>query len=330
MRAADFSNRVKVQTNALPKELSDTEINETARGIAFYYKNNEFMSQTFFAKPLLGEINWIEGLDTSGDVYFREIDLIGPNLFLLRLVGHEDAVNKMCRAQQIYTLLRGLHRTYDDKVRARRFLDTTLGLERWSVLISLDKKSYCLCNYVSLNKKRTRIHNILVVGDRLLGLTPDGKIVAGHLTPDLLDHKDMLLDVTYFEEANRLGKIDLIEPIPNSDDSFLVAMKNHIYQFNIWGDMSLFDTMDESVREIKSINFNNTRSIFATDRGIFEVNVIEMPDMVKAASLPRQIINNHLREGFKAAMYVEDPYVLGINPAVGVFAKTDDEKVVFF
>ncbi len=330
MRAADFTNRVKVQTNALPKDLPEAEINETARGIAFYFKNNEFMYQTFFAKPLLGEINWLEGLDTSGEVYFREIDLIGPNLFHLRLVGHEDAIHKMCKGPQIYNLLRGIQKTYDEKVRSKRFLDTTLGLDRWSVIMSLDKKAYCICNYVKLNNKKTRIHNILVVGDRLLGLTTEGKMITGHLTPDLLDKKDLLLDVELFEEANRIGKIDLLEPVPNSDDCFLITIKNRIYQLNIWGDVVLFDTMDESVKEIKSINFNNARSILATDKGIFEVDVVEMPNMVKSASLPRQIVNNHLREGFKTAMYVEDPHILGVSPAVGIFAKTDDEKVVFF
>ena len=29
-------------------------------------------------------------------------------------------------------------------------------------------------------------------------------------------------------------------------------------------------------------------------------------------------------------MYVEDPDVLGVNPAIGIFAKTEDERVVLF
>jgi hypothetical protein len=122
----------------------------------------------------------------------------------------------------------------------------------------------------------------------------------------------------------------LLESLPNSEDSFLVALGNVVYEFNIWGDMIQFNALEERVKRIKSIGFNSTKSVFATSEGIFEVGVREMPNMVKVASLPRQISHPDLRSGFKMAQYVEDPYVLGIHPAMGIFAKTADDKVLCF
>jgi hypothetical protein len=148
MRTQDFTNRIKVQTNVLPRELTQPEIDETARGIALYYKNNEFICQTFFTQPVLGEINWIDGLDPDAQVYFREINSIGPNLFHMRLIGGEDDIRKMFTNQHLYNLLHGIQRTLDDKVRSRRYLDTTMGKEHFDIIVSLDKKTYWFANWV--------------------------------------------------------------------------------------------------------------------------------------------------------------------------------------
>ena len=43
--------------------------------------------------------------------------------------------------------------------------------------------------------------------------------------------------------------------------------------------------------------------------------------------LPRQIVHSQLREGFTVARYVEDPFVLGIHPAMAILAKTKTDKV---
>lgn len=330
MKSRESINRIKVQTNRLPRELTRSEIDETARGIALYYKDNEFVCQTFFTPPVLGEINWIEGLDPNAPVYFREINYIGPNLFHIRLIGKEEDIRKMFTNQHLYTLLRGIQGTFTENVRSRRYLDTTIGKEHCDLIVSLDKKTYWFANWVKLNNQKTRIDNVLFAGNRLLGLTEKSEVVWGQLIPDVVEKQDFMLDVQLLDNVNKLGKIDLLETVPNTDDFFLATIKNTIYQFNIWGDLIYFNKLDDQVEHIKSIDFNNTRSIMSTTDGIYEVDVQEMPNMVKVTSLPRQIANPHLRDKFKMAMYVEDPYILGINPAIGVFAKTEDEKVVFF
>ncbi|MEJ2049094.1 MAG: hypothetical protein P8Y60_04485 [Calditrichota bacterium] len=330
MKTPELMNRIKVQTNRLPKELNRPEIDETARGIALYYRNNEFVCQTFFTPPVLGEINWIEGLDPNAEVYFREINYIGPNLFHIRLIGGEDPIRKMFTDQHLYNLLWGIQGTLNESIRSRRYLDTTRGKERYDVIVSLDKKTYWFANWVKLNNQKTRIDNVLIAGNRLLGLTENHEVVWSQLTPDVVEKQDVLLEVNPLETVNKLGKIDLLETVPNTDDFFLATIKNTIYQFNIWGDMIYFNKLDDQVKHITSIDFNSKRSIMSTTDGIYEVDVQEMPNMVKVTSLPRQISNPHLKNNFKMAMYVEDPYILGINPAIGVFAKTEDEKVVFF
>ena len=330
MRTATFTNRIKVQTNVLPTQLTTTEIHETARSIALYYKDGQFVCQTFFTPPLVGEINWVEGLERKADVHFREISLIGPNLFRLRLTGDEDKIRKMCQDDKLYTLIRGINETFTETVRKRRYIEVTGRTDHWDVLLSLDKKRYYLANYVDLDGKTTRIRNIIIVGDRLLGLTDKQEVVIGQLTPDVLEQENVNIKVNRMEEVNKLGKVDLLEPVPNSDDSFLVTIKNEVYQFNIWGELIHFNILEENVKHINSINFNHTRSIMATDNGIYEMDVMEMPNMVKPASLPRKIVNPNLGNKFKVALYVEDPYILGIHPALGVFAKTEDEKVLFF
>ncbi|RMF59645.1 MAG: hypothetical protein D6748_05985 [Calditrichaeota bacterium] len=330
MMQTDFTNRIRVQTNQLPKELTHAEIDETARSIALFYKSGEFICQTFFTPPLLGKINWVDGLDTSAQVYFREINFIVPNLLHLRLVGDEKDIREMCRNERLYDLLKGIQSTYTEEIRSRRYLDTTVGKQHWDLIVSLDKRNYWFANNVNYKGSKTRIDHVLIVGDRLLGLTESGEVIYTQLTPEVLEKEDLLLDVQPMEEVNKLGKVDLLEAVPNSDETFLVTIKNRVYQFTIWGDMVHFDMLDEKVERINSINFNNTRTIIATTDGIYELDVIEMPNMVKPTSLPRQIANPHLKTKFKTALYVEDPYILGVHPAMGVFAKTEDEKVVFF
>jgi len=68
----------------------------------------------------------------------------------------------------------------------------------------------------------TRIHNIIVVGDRLLGRTDQQAVVIGKLTPDVIDRGDLLLEVEPMDAVNALGKIDLLARAPNSDEVFLV------------------------------------------------------------------------------------------------------------
>ncbi|GEM_PF-2116159 len=328
--STDFTNRIKVQTNQLPRELTQTEIHESARSISLYYRQGDFICQTFFTPPILGKINYIEGLDKSAQVYFREIQLIGPNLFHVRLVGAESDIRDMCRENRFYELLKGLQTTFNEQVRTRRYLETTTGKDQWDLIVSLDKKTFWFANYVRLEGKDTRLKNIIIVGDRLLGLTDDQQVVSGQLTPDIIEQQDLRLEVTPMKEVNEHGKVDVLENMPNTDDMFLATIKNGIYQFTIWGDLVHYDVLDDKLQRINSVNFNHTRSIMATNEGIYEMDVSEMPNMVKVTSLPRQIANPHLRKEFKTALYVDDPYILGVYPAVGIFAKTRDEKVVFF
>ncbi|MBI2187617.1 MAG: hypothetical protein HYU37_10965 [Acidobacteria bacterium] len=70
------------------------------------------------------------------------------------------------------------------------------------------------------------------------------------------------------------------------------------------------------------------RSVLATSDGLFEIDIQEMPNMVQAKGLPRQIVYPELRKGFQVARYVEDPIVLGIHPATGIMAKTQDDEVI--
>lgn len=69
------------------------------------------------------------------------------------------------------------------------------------------------------------------------------------------------------------------------------------------------------------------RTGLATAEGLFEIDVQEMPNAVRATGLPRQVVHTQLREGFRAVRYVEDPMVLGIHPATAIVAKTKNERV---
>ena len=52
--------------------------------------------------------------------------------------------------------------------------------------------------------------------------------------------------------------------------------------------------------------------------------------MVRAISMPRRIVDPNLKQNLQLVLYVEDPYMLGVNPALGIFAKTEKDKVLFF
>jgi hypothetical protein len=163
-----------------------------------------------------------------------------------------------------------------------------------NVLISLDKKAFYLANNVKVEGKEMRIRNPIVVGDRMVGLTDKREVCIGQLTPDVIEKPNIKLDMELMDEINRMGKVDLLEPAPNSEDLFLVSIKNSVYQFNIWGEMAHFEELGEEVKHINSINFNHTSSIMATDNGLYEVDVKEMPNMIKAEGLPLRISSKDL------------------------------------
>ncbi len=321
---------VTVQTNVVPDDLTPEIIEEIARGIALYYKDNRFICQTFFTQPVLGEIQMVDGLETRADVHIRSIQMVGPNLFHVLATGEEKKVHTMCRDKIFYDLIRGIETTLTPDIRSRRYLDTANGDKRWNMLVSLDKKKYRLLNEVELDGKKVWLRNIIILGNRLLGITEDHKVVIGRLRPEILEKEDSKLPVQLMETVNKLGKIRLLAKAPNSEDTFLVTVDNTIYQFNIWGEILHFNTLDDDVKQINSITFNRTRSIMATTNGLYEMDVREMPNMVRATSMPRQIVDPNLKQNFQLALYVEDPYMLGVNPALGIFAKTEKDKVLFF
>jgi len=323
-------NHIKVQTNELPPKLTAPTITGTARGIALYYKGGTFMYQNFFTQPLVGRINWLEGLEKTADVHFRSIRFIGTNLFHVRVVGKENQIRKMCEDPRFYELLTGIETTLTDDIWIRNFIEVTGRTDHRDLIVSPEKNRYYMANRVGYRKKDRIIHNIVVVGDRLVGITDKQEVVIGQLTPDVIEKTDTLLEVELMEELNKLGKIELLEPVPNSEELFLAIIGNTVYQFNIYGEMTRFDILEEGVKHIHSIHFNRTKSILATDDGLYEVDVQEMPNMVRTIGLPRKIMNPDLRKDFRVALYVEDPYILGIRPAVGIFSKTSDNEVMFF
>lgn len=330
MKNQDLINHIKVQTNNIPKELTTNVIDETARGIALYYKDRKFVCQTFFTQPILGEINMVEGLETDADVHLRAVQSIGPNLYHLRMMGDEVKVREMCRDKTFMELIRGISTTLTKEVRSRRYLETTSTKQKWNCIVSLDQQRFHLINLVLLEKTELMIDNIIILGDRIIGLTQDRRVVQGQLTPDILLKDDEKIRVTLLQNINDLGDISLLGKVPNSENTFLVTIDNNIYQFDIWGEMVHLQTLDESVRQINSINFNDTRTIMATTNGLYEMDVMELPNMVKTTGFPRQIINSHLNQNFRLALYVDDPYIIGHNPPHGIFAKTEKDQVLFF
>jgi len=330
MQKANHINHIKVQTNQIRDGLDIREINGVTRSISLYVKDGKFMYQGFFTQPLVGKINSLEGLEQDADIYIRSIRAIGTNLFHLSLVGEEELIRKMCEESKFYTFLDRIEATMNKDIQSRSFIDIAGDRDHWDVIASVNKEAYYLTNRVRLTDKETMIYNIIIVGDRLLGLTKDQQVVIGQLTPDIIENPHELLNVEPMEEVNKLGKAHHLETVPNSEDLFLITIKNRVYQFNIWGDMTHFDVLEDDVDQINSIKFNHTSSIMATNRGLYEVDVQEMPNMVRATSLPRRISGSKLMGEFEYAGYTEDPEVLGIHPAVGVFTKTKDNHVYFF
>ncbi|MCW9707940.1 hypothetical protein [Fodinibius salsisoli] len=330
MMKANQVNHIKVETNEISEDLSRTEINSTRRSIALYYRDGKFMYQNFFTQPLTGKINALEGLENKADVFFRSIRMVGSNTFHLRLVGSKEEVRKMCNDQACYKLLQGIGESLDTEVRSRRYLEVSDIHDHCDVLISLNKRAFYLANDVEVEGKDMHIRNPIIVGDRMIGLTEAREVCIGKLTPDVIEQPDVKLDMELMEDVNKLGKVDMLEPAPNSEDLFLVSIRNSVYQFNIWGEMAHFEELEEEVKHIHSINFNHTSSIMATDNGLYEVDVKELPNMIKAEGLPRRISSKDLSGDFQVAHYTEDPYVCGIKPALGVFSKTEDNRVLFF
>jgi hypothetical protein len=276
---------------------------------------------------LIGQINWLEGLKPDADVYFREINAIGVDLFHLRVVGREEDVRKMSGIPGFYGLLRRIDATLTEDTRSRWYLDTASGKEHWDASVDVQRKAFYLANHFNLRKTRTRIDHIIVVGDRVLGLTAKREVAIGQLTPDVIERENVVLDLEPMESINKLGITDSLARVPNSDEVFLVTMKNRVYYFDLWGNMTGFEELPESVKQINSVEFNRVCSVLATTEGLFEVDIQEMPNMVRAKGLPRQIVHPQLQEDFTMARYVEDPLVLGIHPAMAIMAKTKHEKV---
>jgi hypothetical protein len=321
------TNQLKVHTRLLPAEWTPTESAEVSRALLLCYRDGQFTCQTFFTQPLIGQFNWLEGLKPDAQVYFREIRAIGIDLFHLRLVGKEEEVRKMCREPGFYALLRGIDATLTEETRSRWYLDTASGKEHWDAIVDVPRKAFYLANYANLRKARTRLENLIIVGDRVIGLTAKHEAVIGQLTPDVIERENVLLDVEPIENVNKLGKIDVLARLPNSDEVFLVTVQNRVYHFDLWGTMTSFEELPETVKQINSVEFNRVRSVLATAEGLFEVDIQEMPNMVRATALPRQIMHPQLRESFKVARYIEDPLVLGIHPAMAIVAKTKNDKV---
>lgn len=330
MNHYDKTNKINVQTNVIPSALDKAVIDETARGIALYFKDGQFVCQTFFTQPIVGEINMLEGLETAADVHIRSIEMIGPGLLHVRLMGDEPQVRKMCDDAKFFNILRAISSTFTDEIRSRRYLETTSRKEGWNVIVSLDREKYNLLNRVKLDGLDMRIDNLIILGDRLIGLTADNRVVQGHLSPEILTSRKKQAEVMLLDKVNNLGPISLLSRVPNSENSFLVTVNNTIYQFDVWGEMLHLNTLDESVQKINSVTFNHTRSIMATTNGLYEMDVQELPNMVKVTSMPRQIINQHLKQDFRLALYVDDPYIKGTTPQIGIFAKTENDKIMFF
>src|SRR6267378_1671621 len=123
----------------------------------------------------------------------------------------------MCSAPGFYGLLRSIDATLTADTRSRWYLDTTGDKERWDAIVDVQRKAFYLANDVHLSKTRTRIDNIIVVGDRLLGLTVKKEVLIGKLTPDVIERENVVLDMDAMENVNTLGKIDSLARVPNSD-----------------------------------------------------------------------------------------------------------------
>ncbi len=321
---------LRVQTNIIPSELTAMETSELARGISLYFKNGKYLCQSFFTPPRIGEVNWIEGIEKGADACIRSVRLIGTSLFHVRWAGSEKKVRQVCSDPMFFQMLRAIGTTLNETVRSRVYLDAASTREHWDAIVSLDKRNCYLANNVELEDKKIQIGNVIVVGDQLLGLTAEGKVVIGQLTPEMFEKENYRLDMTFMDDINRIGKIDTLAPVPNSELSFLACAQNSAYEVDIHGSMIQFQVLDERVKQINHVDFNKVRSLFATNEGLYEIEVEELPQMVRSASLPRLISHPELRGNFAIGHYVEDPYILGVNPAVGILAKTANDRVVCF
>ncbi|GAB4193248.1 MAG: hypothetical protein Kow00108_27150 [Calditrichia bacterium] len=330
MKTLSHINHLKVQTNSISKDFKMNTIENTAKGLSLYYKDGNFYYQTFFTPPILGELNQIEGLANNGQVHIRSVSKIGPNLFHIRCSGKENDVRAMIQHDELYNLTTALEGKLSPVDNSRRFLDMTTQLTPWNLLCSTEMRKGKILNHVKMKGKTIQINNILTINNRLLGITDNSKVVMGTLTPEILEKDNVYPTVEPVDTINNLGKIDLMAQIPNTDEAFLVSVGNNIYEFTFWGDIIHFNSLEDSVHRINSIHFNNTRGLVATDNGLYEMDVMEVPNMVKPLGFPKQIINPTLKQNIEMALYVEDPDILGIQPAVGVVTKTGDNKILFF
>ncbi|MDR8394695.1 hypothetical protein NC796_26390, partial [Aliifodinibius sp. S!AR15-10] len=195
MKAMNQINHIKAQTNEILGDLTTTQINKTTRSFALYYKGGKYMCQGFFAQPLVGKLNSLEGLEREADVYFRSIRMVGTNLFHIRLVGDEDQIHEMISDIKFYQLVRGISTTLNEDLRVRPYLEVGGQKEHWDILMSLDMGNCCIANQVMLDGKETRIHNVVIVGDRMIGLTPKNRCVIGQLIPDIIENTGMRMEV---------------------------------------------------------------------------------------------------------------------------------------
>ena len=226
--------------------------------------------------------------------------MIGNNLFIFTASARKKKCARFAETPPCTASSEDSAALSAKEVRSRWYLDTTSGLEKWDCILSLDKKAYNLVSYVNFEKKKTHIEEVIVVRDALLGLMGDGKTVMGQLTPDILGKKEAMLDVALMEGVNTLGKIALLVAVPNSETSFLACVKNLIYPCNLDGRMIRFEMLEDRVKRIQSVDFNHTSSLAATNDGLFEIEAEELPNMVRVASLPRQISHSDLKGGFRA------------------------------
>lgn len=330
MKSMTQVNVINVQTHELPPELTEETITGYSHGFSLFYTGGKFYYQTFFTPPTIGEMNRIEGLNNRGQVNIRSITKIGPITYHIRCSGDEKSIREMMTRENFYGLIRGMDRTLRKEDLSRRFIDLSSEFDQWNLLCSVSMKQTILLNYVEWNGRRMRLSNLITLNNKFLGISDEQKVYMGHLTPEIFTTPDRLLQVQPLDTVNTLGRIDLISQIPNTDTAFLVAVGNQIFEFTFWGDILHFQTLEENVSRINSITFNNTRGIVATNSGLYEMDVLEIPNMVKPYGLPKQIVNPLLKKEIEMALYVEDPEILGVHHAVGIIAKTEDNQVLFF
>ena len=88
-----------------------------------------------------------------------------------------------------------------------------------------------------------------MLGDRFIGLTGEGKAAMGELTPDIMEAEHSPMDAEWMHDLNKLGKIDTLEMVPNSETSFLACIKNVAYEFNLRNEQIRFETDVHLCRE---------------------------------------------------------------------------------